>query len=1063
LERTTASVRREIVRTTADLAHGRERRIIKLHGSIGTSEHFIFAEEDYRTYPTRFAAFVNTARQIFIENELCLLGFSGDDPNFLQWSGWVRDHLGESARRIYLVGALGLRHTRRKFLESRNIAPIDLEPLVKGGTRNEREAAATALFLEFLARAKPATSYDWKPAGQSAYSFLPVAVPDIQRQATDAGYAASLLDKAAQVWRADRESYPAWLVCPADRRQDLLIGLEVAYWQRPAALQTLEPTCRAKILYELVWRHTVAYEPIDPRLIELLEAVADPDRTSGLDKRQQLEIALALVRFARQQNEDERFDRWASILEGYSAQDSDLHAQVIYQRCLRARDRLDFETLSKELVALRGTDPIWRLRKAALHSEVGEFAEASALIINARDDLTERQRRDENSLWVRSRRGWCEWLSRAARRDWSFSTQTAWSSEFRLVHCDPKDEIDRLNDVAAEDLRKQREESVVVIPRFEPGHYQDPSRIVRFQSGSVSTPLYALSELIEAVGLPFHLNRYNPIGRAKKDAAELSFEPTFDWYVWLLRALQNQLDRLFDRYLGRVAIAGLPADVTSALAEKVTAAIAYWRKRHESLAIDNGIDRTFAIERLRLFIEVLARLSARQDGQGARASFELAMDIARDSSLRHQWLIEPIGDLVRYSTLAIPPSDRSRLVLAALEFPLSIENGMAQGPWEWPNPIKALLETRPLQPEGDARWTNRIGQLLHEVRPGGGARHEAALRLYYLSSQEALTKDERETFGAALWSATDGAASPVPVATNLLAHAFASLPAPAGVDPEASVRGHLFDIDLREVLAAPQPQGSLQIADKYNRLLEISAAAQSSLCPAEDQAARLFSAIVEWRPPTDEEINKIDPLGAAHRQFYSVTKPLIGSALARTIVPSLAPDDRTDDRARALLALISDASIVTAVAALPYFAHSTDSVRLEIIRRVRRGLIGNSFDEVNGSVTAVEIWANLSGSNSMTVIPEQIVEQVVSAVETRHRFGLNALLHCVRYLIKLDRLSVESKSRMHEALGDLLRETAYERIDFDSRAATSVSLVRAECVQLARALQDNGLIPNLLD
>jgi hypothetical protein len=34
----------------ADLAHGRERRIIKLHGTVGISEHFIFAEEDFRTY-----------------------------------------------------------------------------------------------------------------------------------------------------------------------------------------------------------------------------------------------------------------------------------------------------------------------------------------------------------------------------------------------------------------------------------------------------------------------------------------------------------------------------------------------------------------------------------------------------------------------------------------------------------------------------------------------------------------------------------------------------------------------------------------------------------------------------------------------------------------------------------------------------------------------------------------------------------------------------------------------------------------------------------------------------
>ncbi len=85
---------------TADLAHTTAPRIVKLHGSLGTTEHFIVAEEDYRSYPAKFAAFVNLARQIFIENELCLLGFSGDDPNFFQWLGWVRDNLGGNSRRI---------------------------------------------------------------------------------------------------------------------------------------------------------------------------------------------------------------------------------------------------------------------------------------------------------------------------------------------------------------------------------------------------------------------------------------------------------------------------------------------------------------------------------------------------------------------------------------------------------------------------------------------------------------------------------------------------------------------------------------------------------------------------------------------------------------------------------------------------------------------------------------------------------------------------------------------------------------------------------------------------
>ena len=248
LERTRTTRRWEPVRSTADLAHGHERRIIKLHGTVGVSEHFVFAEEDYRTYPSRFAAFVNTARQVFIENELCLIGFSGDDPNFLQWSGWVRDHLSENARRIYLVGALDLHPSRRKFLESRNIAPIDLGPLFQSGTKDERSKRATEQLLRFLAEAKPKATHEWQPADGLSYPFAAKTQEEHERAFKDVDYAASLLDKAAEIWRTERESYPGWLVCPHGIRERLYYATDVARWKWPEALSRLEPSRRAAVL-----------------------------------------------------------------------------------------------------------------------------------------------------------------------------------------------------------------------------------------------------------------------------------------------------------------------------------------------------------------------------------------------------------------------------------------------------------------------------------------------------------------------------------------------------------------------------------------------------------------------------------------------------------------------------------------------------------------------------------------------------------------------------------------------------------------------------------------------
>lgn len=92
-------------------------RIVKLHGSFASQNPFIISEDDYRTYPRKFAPFVNSVRQSLLENSLALLGFSGDDPNFLEWTGWIRDELGRNHAPIYLVGPLPLGTAKRSLLE----------------------------------------------------------------------------------------------------------------------------------------------------------------------------------------------------------------------------------------------------------------------------------------------------------------------------------------------------------------------------------------------------------------------------------------------------------------------------------------------------------------------------------------------------------------------------------------------------------------------------------------------------------------------------------------------------------------------------------------------------------------------------------------------------------------------------------------------------------------------------------------------------------------------------------------------------------------------------------
>lgn len=81
--------RYNVVVNQEDLVNSNDApRILKLHGSFPSQRPFIITEEDYRTYPIKFAAMVNTVQQALLENVFCMIGFSCEDPNFLN----VRDN-----------------------------------------------------------------------------------------------------------------------------------------------------------------------------------------------------------------------------------------------------------------------------------------------------------------------------------------------------------------------------------------------------------------------------------------------------------------------------------------------------------------------------------------------------------------------------------------------------------------------------------------------------------------------------------------------------------------------------------------------------------------------------------------------------------------------------------------------------------------------------------------------------------------------------------------------------------------------------------------------------------
>ncbi|MDB5122458.1 MAG: SIR2-like domain protein [Mucilaginibacter sp.] len=370
----------DLVVNKRDLIYAEKPRIIKLHGSFPSERPFILTEEDYRRYPKQFAPFVNTVQQSLIENTLCLIGFSADDPNFLQWIGWISDNLGkENSPRIYLVGILDLSDAQKKLLESKNIALVDIRDI----TENVSHETALSNFIDFLTLEKRKDRFiDW-PGKMKHFSSL---------------YDKLNLNEVISQWSNTRTEYPNWLILPKSQRDQLwdytsnmLITAE--------QIVSLETPTDIQFLYEFNWRiekclqpifndYVVAYETILKKYEELLtNSIRFEEQISNVSyilvKQWWLELKLALFRFYREEGFREKWQHLEKEIALFQTDlPAELRAKYYYEKCLFVLFTFKLTQLSAEisLWPINESLPFWEAKRAALLAELGQTNEAVKIL-----------------------------------------------------------------------------------------------------------------------------------------------------------------------------------------------------------------------------------------------------------------------------------------------------------------------------------------------------------------------------------------------------------------------------------------------------------------------------------------------------------------------------------------------------------------------------------------------------------------------------------------------------------------------------------------------------------
>ena len=756
----------------------------------------------------------------------------------------------------------------------------------------------------------------------------------------------------------------------------------------------------------------------------------------------------AIVQAARRRRDWTAFEQRIERLE--TLDDPDAQLEALYERCLRARDELDYKSLMARIHQLTGHDPIWSLRRAALAAVVGDHRTATSLILDARDDIRSRQANDPHSLWLLSREAWTSWLTnivhRALRDSPSESTQE-WPSRYRAHDTDPWDELHAIDREMSDFGRRLENFRHGRRPTFDAGTYT-LQNIVYEASMSYSN----LVGLADHVGIPVWLGAVNIIGSRMTEALRIADGLPDDgiWSYAQLIAGDPGVDRMADKWFDRVRVACMPLGLVKALAEKLLLSVDFGKKRIATV-LDDGVlaQDVHWINRVGNMLDLMSRLSARYDSDSALNLFRLGVALAHDLDPFSWILHNGLRNFLCRSLRAVAPDRRQEVALGVLDLPTHWELPSAVEPDRWSTVVEVMGQEWGRRWHA-GEWSSHVNDLISDVEEGAvPARTVATHKLVRLFAGDALTEGEAYAFGRAIWQGASANGGGLPTGTDLLPHVFVHLPSP---DPGLARVG--FDAEVVDQLA----KGAVS-ENCLRGLFGASVSLRGEYHPYsldQEKAVCILSALIGWKPPF-----ALSPPGYDTRKHEEKKiLELIGKALAYTVLPSLQRSDIHDGDIKTMLDRVADQTVPEMLIPLPALVRIVPKCREAAVTEIGRGLRSGNGRIVNSALGAVVGFIKFAEPGQRSV-PKRCVDGTVNVCLMRRNPGLVFALDCVRELVAIGEVSELHRRELSASLVQLRKETSY-RNWVDRLRSPDVGLIRQGAVRLADELRRAGCIDQKL-
>jgi len=817
----------KVINKQDELRLSKNPRIIKLHGGFPSNTPFIITKKDFDDYPKKYDIFVTNVKTALVETKFCLIGFSGEDPNFLSWINWLKKVLNPQYLATIYFFSINISEDERKSLLKNNIQAIDISFLDKK-FNDKIKPVSTGVII------RPPTTDDYKAAYSKFFDKLYEyynAKKEINIAETNA-FSSSwpkkehmYLDtekdllpqykKAILNWEEDRVAYPGWIILSESRRKVLRNYTDTIFVHY---LPKLESIIDIQFLYEFNWRLEKYLYPLYDDWAKVYKTTVEkynpfpeiyinnrkkiiPKRGDKINWRKiciyWIELQLALLRYYRQSGKDKDWKVIAKRMEKIKRKlDIEQKSRYYYERCLFQLNSLNIQKVRYELSNWKACNrkPFWESKRASLIAELGDVSQALAIIKLSIKRIKKMIKLEKiiNNYKLVSQLAYMldllDYIQKSVNHtkgNWiwdykGYNEIITQMQELTKYECTPQNDIDYFDTLLKFDAPDYKQS--VTGYKFE---LNEQYIYEQYGSDLFTLMTYSFINYMEEIGFPFSLPGItygnNAIKQSIKRLQKFYFNLSL---VTMIRARdEKSTENIFNRRI-----------ISNINNKDINTMFSYLLNVLKSSIKDINYEKIQSNKNLS--VSIISILPTILGELSIKTNFSLRKELLKTLKFiytsKNKYKYEKLSNCMKYLMESFSNTEYYEIINDLLDFPV-LKDKLR---YKLPDPfyyidIDNIMITKRIKIN-----ISKINELINLLINNNEIREKAIIRLLILWKYQILTETQEKQFAVALWKITNDDGFPHGAADNYYYSAFLWFPHPKNINPQEIFKNYIANIKL---------------------------------------------------------------------------------------------------------------------------------------------------------------------------------------------------------------------------------------------------------------------------